>query len=78
MTGSGISRDSRTTGFLSSGQGITGGYVLEADGGNDIAGICLFYFLTLVGVHFQESSDAFLLAGGRPFMKVEPDSIFPE
>ena len=42
-------------------QGITGGGVLQAHGGGNIAGLDLFDVLTVVGVHLQDTAHALLL-----------------
>ncbi len=43
-------------------QRVTGGDILEADGGGDIAGAHFLDFLAAVGVHLQDTADALLLA----------------
>ena len=45
-------------------QGVTGGDVLEADEGVDVAGVGLLHRVLLVGVHLEELADALLLALG--------------
>ncbi len=44
-------------------KGVTGLNVFESDDGNDVAGLCGVYFLTVVGVHFDHAADTLGLAG---------------
>ena len=53
------------TGCLLVAQGITGGGVLQAHGGGDIAGADLFDILTVIGVHLQDTAHALLLVLDR-------------
>ena len=45
-------------------QGVAGGGILQADGGNDIAGVDLLNILSVVGVHLKDAAQTFLLALG--------------
>ena len=45
-------------------EGITGGGVLQADSGGDVAGVDSLNILTVVGVHLQDTAHALTLALG--------------
>ena len=64
MTGSGKTIDSRRIGWSLVAERVAGGGVLEADGGDDVAGEDLLDVLAVVGVHLQEAADALLVALG--------------
>ena len=65
MTGSGKVIDSRITGWLRIGQGVTGEGVLEPDGRGDVAGVDGVDLFAVVGVHLEDAADPLLLALGR-------------
>ena len=65
MTGSGNSIRSRMIGAFGRAQGVAGGGVLEADQGDDVAGIGLLDVLAVVGVHQQHAADLLLLVLDR-------------
>ena len=64
MTGSGNTIDSSSTGCVLVAQRVAGGGVLQADGGDDVAGATLVDVLAVVGVHLQQAADALLVALG--------------
>ena len=61
MTGSGNSMRSRITGSAAVAQRVAGGGVLEAEAGDDVAGVGHVDVLTLVGVHQQDAAEALAL-----------------
>ena len=61
ITGSGKSFVSSTIGILRVAERVAGGRLLQADGGDDVAGVGLLDVLALVRVHPQDAADAFLL-----------------
>ena len=58
MTGSGNSMRSRIDGVAAVAQGVAGGRVLEAEAGDDVAGVGHVEVLALVGVHQQDAAEA--------------------
>ena len=62
MTGSGNTIDSRSTGCFLAAQRVAGGRVLQADGGDDVAGVDRVDVLAVVRVHLQQAADALLVA----------------
>ena len=65
MTGSGNSSCSSTIGVGRVGQGVAGAGVLEADGGDDVAGEDGVPVLAVVGVHLEDAAEPLLLAGAH-------------
>ena len=63
MTGSGNSSDSSTIGALDGAERVAGLGVLEADAGDDVAGVDRVEVLAVVGVHLEQAADALLVAG---------------
>ncbi len=51
-------------GVLLVAEGVTGGGILQADNGGDVAGIHGLNILTVIGVHLQNTADALLLLLG--------------
>ena len=64
MTGIGITIFSRVIDLLEIAQRVAGVHVLEAHGRGDVAGAHFLDLAALVGVHLQQTSDAFLLVLG--------------
>ena len=63
MTGSGNSSSSSTIGVLGSHSVSPVRGVLEADAGDDVAGVDGVEVLAVVGVHLEQAADALLVAG---------------
>ena len=63
MTGSGNSSASSTIGAFGVAERVAGAGVLEADAGDDVAGVDGVEVLAVVGVHLQDAADALLVAG---------------
>ena len=65
MTGSGKSSASSTIGAFVVAERVAGGRLLEADGGDDVAGEDGVDVLAVVGVHLEDAADALLAVLGR-------------
>jgi hypothetical protein len=61
ITGSGNTMRSSVT-MRRIAQGFTGGHVLQAHAGGDVAGANFVHFLAVVGVHLHDTADALFLA----------------
>ena len=65
ITGSGNSICSSMIGASGAAERVAGGGLLEADAGEDVAGVALLDLLARVGVHHQQPADPLGLAVGR-------------